>query len=171
MCKTGAARGEEREKVHHGKRSRRVEEEEEEEGTRCDVGGGGGVHGTPCAALVLHAFRMATGFTVPSQGRRGTAPLNQLCHFYARRLIFVEFYYLQYVCALLLLFLLLFLRARALRAYVGGPDCYLSWCECWRVQRVTHFPEKRDIYWRKKKNWWKIKKKACKSGVDMCCID
>lgn len=170
MCKTGAARGEEREKVHHGKRSRRVEEEEEEEGTRCDVGGGGGVHGTPCAALVLHAFRMATGFTVPSQGRRGTAPLNQLCHFYARRLIFVEFYYLQYVCALLLLFLLLFLRARALRAYVGGPYCYLSWCECWRVQRVTHFPEKRDIYWRKKKNWWKIKK-ACKNGVDICCID
>lgn len=118
MCKTGAARGEEREKVHHGKRSRRVEEEEEED-TRCNVGGGGGVHGTPCAALVLHAFRMATGFTVPSQGRRGTAPLNQLCHFYARRLIFVEFYYLQYVCALLLLFLL-FLRARALHAYVGG---------------------------------------------------
>lgn len=121
MCKTGAARGEEREKVHHGKRSRRVEEEEEEEeDTRCDVGGGGGVHGTPCVALVLHAFRMDTGFTVPSQGRRGTAPLNQLCHFYARRLIFVEFYYLQYVCALLLLFLLLFLRARALHAYVGG---------------------------------------------------
>lgn len=47
------------------------------------------------AQLVLHTFRMATGFTVPSQGCRGTAPLNQLCHFYARRLIFVEFYYLQ----------------------------------------------------------------------------
>lgn len=121
MCKTGAARGEEREKVHHGKRSRRMEEEEEEEGTRCDVGGGrGSAWDTVCSTRVLHAFRMATGFTVPSQGRRGTAPLNQLCHFYARRLIFVEFYYLQYVCALRLLFLLLFLRARALRAYVGG---------------------------------------------------
>lgn len=148
MCKTGAARGEEREKVHHGKRSRREEQED-------DVGGGGGVHGTPCAARVLHAFRMATGFTVPSQGRRGTAPLNQLCHFYARRLIFVEFYYLQYVCALLFLLLLLLLllpllsRARALRAYKGGR-LLLFLVRMFR--RVTRFPEKRDTtrYVRKK---------------------
>lgn len=44
--------------------------------------------GTACAA-----FRMATEFSVPSQGRRGTAPLNQLCHFYAPRLIFALFYH------------------------------------------------------------------------------
>lgn len=74
----------------------------------------------------LHAFRMATGFTVPSQGRRGTAPLNQLCHFYARRLIFVEFYYLQCVCLLP--------RARALCAYVDARPP-LGGCE-----RVMHFP-------------------------------
>lgn len=77
----------------------------------------------------LHAFRMATGFTVPSQGRRGTAPLNQLCHFYARRLIFVEFYYLQCVCLLP--------RARALCTYVDARPL-LGGCK-----RVMHFPEKR----------------------------
>jgi len=75
----------------------------------------------------LHAFRMDTGFTVPSQGRRGTAPLNQLCHFYACRLIFVEFYYLQCVCLLP--------RARALCAYVDAR--LLDGCK-----RVMHFPEK-----------------------------
>lgn len=93
------------------KSPRREGRQREEEGTGA-VSRAEGAHGTPCAALVLHAFRMATGFTVPSQGRRGTAPLNQLCHFYARRLIFVEFYYLQCVCLLP--------RARALCAYVGG---------------------------------------------------
>lgn len=44
--------------------------------------------GTACVA-----FRMVTEFSVPSQGRRGTAPLNQLCHFYAPRLIFAVFYH------------------------------------------------------------------------------
>ena len=94
MCdETGAARleayiGEEKSS------SARVGGEE-----RAGRGGGGGggkeggrgersAWGTACSA-----FRMATEFSVPSQGRRGTAPLNQLCHFYAPRLIFAVFYH------------------------------------------------------------------------------
>lgn len=94
----------------------------------------------------LHAFRMATGFTVPSQGRRGTAPLNQLCHFYARRLIFVEFYYLQCVCLLL--------RARALCAYVDARPL-LGGCKCvytfsWKMRdhrKKRAKDERRDRRW------------------------
>lgn len=57
------------------------EKEERERGERS-------AWGTACVA-----FRMVTEFSVPSQGRRGTAPLNQLCHFYAPRLIFAVFYH------------------------------------------------------------------------------
>lgn len=124
----GAARG-----TKEGKKSaaRGRERGREEEGTvwyrgRREVECMG--HRVQHSRAWLHAFRMATGFTVPSQGRRGTAPLNQLCHFYARRLIFVEFYYLQCVCLLP--------RARALRAYVDARPL-LGGCK-----RVMHFPEK-----------------------------
>jgi len=125
MCKMGAARG-----TKEGKKpaARRRERGREEEGTvwyrgRREVE----YMGHRVQHSWLHAFRMDTGFTVPSQGRRGTAPLNQLCHFYACRLIFVEFYYLQCVCLLP--------RARALCAYVDVR--LLDGCK-----RVMHFPEK-----------------------------
>lgn len=124
MCKMGAARG-----TKEGKKS--AARGREEEGTvwyrgRREVECMG--HRVQHSRAWLHAFRMATGFTVPSQGRRGTAPLNQLCHFYARRLIFVEFYYLQ--CVRLLPW------ARALCAYVNDRPLL------GRCKRVMHFPEK-----------------------------
>lgn len=122
MCKMGAARG-----TKEGKKSaaRGRERGREEEGTvwyrgRREVE----CMGHRVQHSWLHAFRMATGFTVPSQGRRGTAPLNQLCHFYARRLIFVQFYYLQCVCLLP--------RACALCAYVDAR-LLLGGCNAWCV--------------------------------------
>lgn len=80
-----------------------------------------------------NAFRIAIEFSVPSQGRRGTAPLNQLCHFYAPRLIFAEFYHSPTInlsaCAL---FALLF--------RLGYPGRVLErlWC-CWFWPNSTEY--------------------------------
>jgi len=126
MCKMGAARG-----TKEGKKSAARERGREEE---CTVWYRGRREvecmGHRVQHSWLHAFRMATGFTVPSQGRRGTAPLNQLCHFYARRLIFVEFYYLQCVC-------ISSSRACTLCAYIDVRPL-LGQCK-----HVMHFPEKK----------------------------
>lgn len=157
MCKMGAARGTEEGKKSASRRRERGREEE------CTMWCRGRREvecmGHRVQHSWLHAFRMATGFTVPSQGRRGTAPLNQLCHFYARRLIFVEFYYLQCVCLLP--------RARALCAYVDARPL-LGQCK-----HVMHFPKKKKKERAMTEREMNSKRLTEKSVIDIkiCCTD